>query len=136
MPTGADLAAYETAYDLVVAAQDSDDPAVVAAAGEQLRAATEPVAEAVQAAWDRNVAAVAHAKAAVREALRAQAAVENDAAATARARNPARPLLSADELDACHAAAQATQTARQWLADAQVAFKAGVRPEQIDEVEL
>lgn len=144
MPTGVErdayknaYDAYKNAYDVLVAAQSARDrdPAAVAAAAEQMRAATGPVADEVQAAWDANVAAVAHAKAAVREALRAQAAVEHDAAATARARNPVRPVLSADELDACHAAARATQTARQWVADAQEAFKAGVRPEQIDGVQ-
>ena len=82
--------------------------------------------EDFDAAWDANVQAVQDAMAALRDTRKRQADVETVCGNAARARNPQHPVLSADEIARVVGAREAVTDAAAELAQARVAFKAGV----------
>lgn len=129
--------AAETAY--VIARDDpkTDETSAGEALDEAhgaLLAAEQPVAEAVQAVWRANFAAVQAAKAAVTAAMRERTRVENEVGNAARARNPAYPLLNDAELTRASEAAAVYHQAVAELVAAKAQFKDGVTGEQLEAV--
>lgn len=126
--------AYDLARRAVLSAQGGQTaagPALVKAELE-LRTAEEAVAVEVQAAWDRNRQAVAHAKTAIVEARREQARVEVAAGTAARSRDPRHPVLNEDERAAVTEARAQVDVAVAAHADALATFKDGVTVEQLE----
>ena len=136
-----DISEYRSAYGALIAASKRHDAQpteanqqALTAAEERLRAAEKPLAAEVDTAWEANVAAIQAAKTAVAEAVAERAVVEAEVSTSALGRDPVRPILNAEELARVDVAVTAVREARDTVTAAETAFKAGVTPEQIEEV--
>lgn len=121
-------ARYERARARVLAAETPDE---LTAAHADLAIASEPLADAIQTAWQANQRAVVAADQRATQALLALAATERRVCEQAIRRNRVRPVLNAEELDEIDTVQAALDAAAAEAATAKETFKAGVTVEQL-----
>lgn len=131
--------AYARARDALLDAQKGDSRDELKAAEKSLRAAEEPIADEIEAAWQRNIDAVQAAKQACRDAISARLKVETEVAEAVNKRlryglqRPGEVLITEEEQARLDGAVEAELAAREANVEAEARFKAGVLPEQLVE---
>lgn len=131
--------AYARARDALLDAQKGDSRDELKAAEKSLRAAEEPIADEIAAAWQRNIDAVQAAKQACRDAITARLKVETEVAEAVNKRlryglqRPGEALITEEEQARLDEAVEAELAAREANVETEARFKAGVLPEQLVE---